>query len=447
MKKQLTTKFLAILAVVCLSCFIACDKIPKEENDTKYEACEAVIGMFVPLSDGELGSQGLGGYRSAYLAAEEINQRGVLRYCIKIIPIDSQNLDTASLVTEYAKKIAELKQQLTGNQILLGIIGDYSSKKTIALSEVTIPQGLLLISPASTAPSITDLDDNNLVFRLAPSDKYQGALAAKHAYEQDNVKNVFIVAINNDYGHGLATVFDTTLQNYPNTHAEIRYTEEGAEDFSDIVDEIANTTPFPDLIYLPTYAESAIKIVNALGKTELGLSETSLALSEAMYSEYEGNNFITKVDDGALSKFKKSWLLAPANTEDEDRYNLWKQKYEERYKATPPIFSSQVYDAVYLMIYAMLRSAQDTSDITSSEQIAMELLEVSRGGDEITNTIVSFESHVANCTDTLVDVNYIGASGDIDFDENGDIANGCYNYYLINNNRFDPVDTLKKCFP
>ena len=50
---------------------------------------------------------------------------------------------------------------------------------TIAVArQVAIPGGIPLVSPASTSPAITGLDDTDLVYRTVPSDLYQGSVMA-----------------------------------------------------------------------------------------------------------------------------------------------------------------------------------------------------------------------------------------------------------------------------
>ena len=54
------------------------------------------------------------------------------------------------------------------------IIGPaFSGVTTTVAKEVTIPRGVLVISPSATSPTLTDLADNGLVWRTAPSDVLQ----------------------------------------------------------------------------------------------------------------------------------------------------------------------------------------------------------------------------------------------------------------------------------
>lgn len=68
------------------------------------------------------------------------------------------------------------------------IIGPaFSGVTTNVAKEVTIPRGVLIISPSATSPTLTDLVDNGLVWRTAPSDVLQATamiqLVEKHIEE------------------------------------------------------------------------------------------------------------------------------------------------------------------------------------------------------------------------------------------------------------------------
>ena len=65
------------------------------------------------------------------------------------------------------------------------IAGAWASSDTIPTAEsAAIPDGVLLISPASTSDEITGLDDNGLVNRTAPPDSFQGPTLSKYLVQK-----------------------------------------------------------------------------------------------------------------------------------------------------------------------------------------------------------------------------------------------------------------------
>jgi ABC-type branched-subunit amino acid transport system substrate-binding protein len=90
------------------------------------------------------------------------------------------------------------------------IVGHIQSASTLASANgATIPSGIPQIAPASTSALITDLNDNGLVFRIAPSDVLQGpVLAAAIAQEIGRGKRLSLAARNDAFGSGLIRAVD-----------------------------------------------------------------------------------------------------------------------------------------------------------------------------------------------------------------------------------------------
>ena len=104
---------------------------------------------------------------------------------------DSQTDPTAGI--DAAKKLVELDK-------VVAIVGALSSGVTIPVAtSVTIPSGIVQISPASTSPQITDLQDNDLLFRTCPSDALQGKVSGRLA-KTLGFQTVSTIYVNNPYG-------------------------------------------------------------------------------------------------------------------------------------------------------------------------------------------------------------------------------------------------------
>ena len=70
-------------------------------------------------------------------------------------------------------------EELVNAQGVVAIVGALASGVTIPVAtSVTIPNGIVQISGASTAPAITVLEDNDFLFRTALSDASQGVVLA-----------------------------------------------------------------------------------------------------------------------------------------------------------------------------------------------------------------------------------------------------------------------------
>jgi branched-chain amino acid transport system substrate-binding protein len=103
------------------------------------------MGLVLPKT-GSLETFGLVTQNGATLAIEQLIQAG---YEVTTIFADSQSLPEAGVVAT---------QQLIAEEQIPVLVGAVSSAVTIAIAEkVTIPQGILQISPASSASNISSL--------------------------------------------------------------------------------------------------------------------------------------------------------------------------------------------------------------------------------------------------------------------------------------------------
>jgi len=88
------------------------------------------------------------------------------------------------------------------------ICGTASSGVNVPVcQEVLIPNNVLGMSPSSTALSVTGLEDDDYVFRTAPSDQLQGRVMAQVASERLSGASAATLYVNNDYGQQLSERF------------------------------------------------------------------------------------------------------------------------------------------------------------------------------------------------------------------------------------------------
>jgi branched-chain amino acid transport system substrate-binding protein len=87
------------------------------------------------------------------------------------------------------------------------IIGEMASGATIPMAQsVTIPDGIVTLSPTASAPQISAIKDHNLLWRLYPSDSLQGNVLAQAAASAFNTGVLNIGARNDAFGTALAAL-------------------------------------------------------------------------------------------------------------------------------------------------------------------------------------------------------------------------------------------------
>jgi ABC-type branched-subunit amino acid transport system substrate-binding protein len=93
------------------------------------------------------------------------------------------------------------------------VCGSASSGVNVPVSqEVFIPNQIVGCSPSSTALSVSNLEDDDFIFRTAPSDFLQGRVMAQVASERLDLSTVSTLYVNNDYGQQLSNRFSTVFQ-------------------------------------------------------------------------------------------------------------------------------------------------------------------------------------------------------------------------------------------
>jgi ABC-type branched-subunit amino acid transport system substrate-binding protein len=136
------------------------------------------------------------------LAAKQMAAAGLK---IKVIPEDDET--SAIPGTNAARKLVEVDK-------VAAIIGALASGVTQPVAEsVTCPAGVILISPASTSPLLTQLPADkgkDVLFRTCPSDSLQGTVSGAVAAKL--YKTISVLYVNNAYGQGLAEWFKKSYE-------------------------------------------------------------------------------------------------------------------------------------------------------------------------------------------------------------------------------------------
>ncbi len=181
-----------VFVVVCLGIMLASVVGGCSGTGTR-EGKEARIGVLLPLT-GPLAEYGNRVKRGVDLAVDEINSRpGAKR--LQVFVEDSR--------AEPRQGISAFQKMTTLDHVRY-ICGDVSSSVTLALVPQLEERKVLLFSPAASSPALTGA--SRLFARNWPTDSLEASSVAQYAFEQ-NCKTVAILAVNVDYGVGLANTF------------------------------------------------------------------------------------------------------------------------------------------------------------------------------------------------------------------------------------------------
>jgi len=170
---------------------------------------------------------------SAELAFKEASDSGSLLggKKIEVVRADSTCVDSAAATAAAEGVIAQ------GVAAIMG--ADCSGVTGAIASNVAVPNGVVMISPSATSPGFTTLDDKGFFFRTAPSDARGGQILADITKDR-KIKSVAITYTNNDYGKGLADVYEAAVKAHGIKVTTVSAHEDGKADYSSEVATLAS---------------------------------------------------------------------------------------------------------------------------------------------------------------------------------------------------------------
>jgi len=367
--------------------------------------CAPKAGEAIPLKIGQLNSftgdlSDFGGaHRNAgQLAADHINLAGG----IQGVPITLVARDTATNPVQGV----DSARALVDIDRVAAVVGALSSGVSIAVAEsVTGPRQILQISAASTSPAITVLADGDFLFRTTVSDAAQGVVMGRLARElgYDTASALYI---NNAYGQGLAEAFKASFEAeggkilalVPHESVQPTYTSELSK----------ATEGDPDVLVAISYPESGqIYLREAL---EGGYIDTFIFC--------DGTKSPDMNEAIGADKLEGTYGTAAGSALTDVRRAV-EADYDSAVADVPPLpYIDTTYDAVVLIALA----AEKAGTTTDSAAIRDALREVANSPGEVVGPGVDGIAKALQLIRDGKDINYEGAGGSQDFDENGDVV-------------------------
>ena len=383
------------------------------------------LGTLLPTT-GDLSSIGQNMPIAVKLAVDKINAcDGVNENPVTLINEDSQTDPSAGSTA--MTKLAEVDK-------VAGVVGAFASSVSSAAVDVAARNKVMLVSPGSTSPIFTERakngEFNDYWARTAPPDNYQAQALAALANKQ-GFNNVSTVVINNDYGVGFEQEFVQAFEKLGGKIATksspVRYDPKAATLDSEAKAAFGSK---PDAVAAILYAETGSVLLKSA--FEQGLSDgVTVLLTDGVYSE----DFVRQVGKTGDGKSIIGGSLGTVPGADgqalEDFTALWKEKTGQELSA----FAPHSWDAAILLMLAA-----EAANANTGEGIKSQIREVANApGTEVTDPCEAMEL-IRNGED----INYQGASGNVDIDENGDVV-GSYDVWKVNED--GSLETIDKVNP
>src|SRR5437868_277267 len=173
-----------------------------------------VIGINLPFTGADA-ADAVNIRDGAMMAIDEINAAGGIGGQIMIQPLLKDDGAVAAGQYDPAQAATNTKQFVADPNVM-AVVGPQMSGSGKAMSPIASEANLMLITPSSTNPDITDPNfasqyrpaGKAIYFRTVTTDAFQGPYMANYAAEVLGLKRVYILDDTGAYGEGIANAFE-----------------------------------------------------------------------------------------------------------------------------------------------------------------------------------------------------------------------------------------------
>jgi branched-chain amino acid transport system substrate-binding protein len=337
------------------------------------------IGVLTPLT-GQVAEYGENTKKGIELAVEEINNGGGVKGKKIQLFYEDSKCDAKEAVNGFNNLITQ------DAKIVLGTV---CSGETLAVAPLANDKKIIVISSGASSPQITAAGD--YIFRVYPSDDYEAGIAADTIFNQLKKTNVSILYVNNDYGVALKETFKNKFSKMGGKVLNEETYLQNDKDFKTQLTKIKENKP--DIIYMISYPIDGALIMKQA--KELGVAGIFFGTSGLKANDFIANGGLTT--EGFI-------LVAPAEISS-NKTQSFVQKYTNKFGSKPGLLSDRAYDSVYIL-KDVLEKVRNVKNI-----------------EEIKNNLYKIKG-------------FVGASGEMSFNSNGDIVGTAYNLLTIKNGQF-----------
>jgi branched-chain amino acid transport system substrate-binding protein len=352
------------------------------------------IGHVGPTSGG-IAHLGKDNENGARMAIEELNAKGTT--------IGGKKVKFELLAEDDAadpKQGTAVAQKLVDSKVN-GVIGHLNSGTSIPASKIYSDAGIPQISPSATNPKFTR-NGYKTTFRVVADDVHLGGTLGRYAVKELKGKSIAVIDDRTAYGQGVAEEFEKAVKASGGTIAERQFTTDKATDFTAILTAVKAKKP--DVVFfggMDAVAGPMIRQMKQLGISAkfVGgdgictgdlpkLSAGSMADSQVVCAEAGGVEGAQKV---GMDEFYK--------------------KFKAKYNADVQIYAPYVYDAVNVMVAAMVKAG------SAEPAKYLPVLAKTEG--------------------------YKGVTGTISFDAKGDVKNGALTLFTYKGDKREQIAVVR----
>ena len=275
-----------------------------------------------------------------------------------------------------------------------GVIGHLNSGTSIPASRIYDQGGIPQISPASTNPKLTQQNFKG-VFRTIANDVQQGGALGKFAVKSLGAKKVAIIDDRTAYGQGLADETDKAVKASGAQVVAREFTTDKATDFNAILTKIRATAP--DVIFfggMDAQAGPMLRQMKQLGINAKFLTGDGGCSPEMIKLAGEAMSASTYCSMAGLPLDKMPGGAA------------FREQYKKRFGGEVQLYAPYAYDAATAIVKAMEKA----------------------GSPEPSKYLPELKK-----------INFNGVTGNVAFDDKGDIKEGAVTIYSFKDGNWVPM--------
>ncbi len=352
------------------------------------------IGHVAPTSGG-IAHLGKDNENGARMAIDELNAKGVTigGKKAKFELLAEDDAADPKQGTAAAQKLADQKVN--------GVVGHLNSGTSIPASKIYSEAGIPQISPSATNPKFTR-QGYKTTFRVVADDVHLGGTLGRYAVKELKGKTIGVIDDRTAYGQGVADEFEKAVKAAGGKIAGREFTTDKATDFMSILTTMKGKKP--DVVFfggMDAVAGPMLKQMKSLGINAKFMGGDGICSSELPKLAGDGmaDNQVVCAEAGGVEGTQKKGM------------DDFREKYKKRFNADVQVYAPYVYDAVNLMVAAMVKAG--------SAEPAKYLPVLAK-------------------TD-----GYKGVTGNISFDNKGDVKNGALTLYTYKGGKRDQLAVVR----
>lgn len=325
------------------------------------------VGIMGPFT-GSVAQYGIACRNGAQLYFNQLNEKGGINGKQVEMVIEDEKGDATEAINVYNKMVEDG---------VTAIVGDVTSKPTIAVAQASVEDNMPCVTPSATTADVIAYGDN--FFRSCITDPFQGKVMADFAVEQGYQKVATIFDSGDDYASGVAAAFvEEAKANGLEVTSEQGYPT-GQTDFNSFLTTIIGTNP--DAILSSNYYQDDGMIVTQARK--LGYTGVFLG-ADGWAGIIGGDQDYASAEDLEGCFYDTSF--SASNTDESVQQFI--SDYTEEYGEAPTNFCALGYDAA-MTVAAGLEKAEESGAEPGSDEYKQAVIDGIASGtvEGVTGTI------------------------------------------------------------